>query len=56
MALLSSGAWNEKFENRFQQADIVVLAGVYNEKNQEDLGRVSGFIKEFILYPFIQEM
>jgi AGCS family alanine or glycine:cation symporter len=36
LVLLSSGVWNEKFENRFQQADLVVLDGVYDESNAQD--------------------
>lgn len=31
VVLLSSGVWNEKFENKFQRADIVVLSGIYDE-------------------------
>ena len=31
MVLLSSGVWKEKYENVFQRADLVVLAGVYDE-------------------------
>lgn len=33
LAILSSGAWYEKTENKFQQADMYVLNGVYNEKD-----------------------
>jgi AGCS family alanine or glycine:cation symporter len=36
LVLLSSGVWNEKFENRFQQADLVVLDGSYSESNDAD--------------------
>ena len=36
LVLLSSGVWNEKMENRFQQADLVVLDGVYSESDEED--------------------
>ena len=25
MVLLASGVWNEKFDNRFQEADIIAL-------------------------------
>ncbi len=31
LVLLSSGVWNEKIENRFQQADLVILDGSYSE-------------------------
>jgi AGCS family alanine or glycine:cation symporter len=33
LVLLSSGVWNEKIENRFQQADLVVLDGRYSESD-----------------------
>jgi AGCS family alanine or glycine:cation symporter len=33
LVLLSSGVWNEKIENRFEQADLQVLEGVYSESN-----------------------
>ncbi len=36
LVLLSSGVWNEKMENRFQQADLVVLDGTYSESDEED--------------------
>jgi AGCS family alanine or glycine:cation symporter len=35
LVLLSSGVWSEKHENRFQRADLVVLAGVYDETVEE---------------------
>jgi AGCS family alanine or glycine:cation symporter len=31
MVLLSSGVWNEKHDNLFQRADLVILDGVYDE-------------------------
>ncbi|MEN8156080.1 MAG: sodium:alanine symporter family protein [Bacteroidota bacterium] len=36
LVLLSSGVWNEKMENRFQQADLEVLDGVYSESDDKD--------------------
>jgi len=33
MVLLSSGVWNEKHQNVFQRADIVILEGNYEEGN-----------------------
>lgn len=41
LVLLSSGAWQEKFENKFQQADTVVLSGVYHETNPEEKQKVA---------------
>ncbi len=37
MAILSSGVWTEKFETKFQTADIIVLDRIYSEKNQHDV-------------------
>jgi AGCS family alanine or glycine:cation symporter len=34
LVLLSSGVWNEKFENRFEQADLLVLDGNWSESEQ----------------------
>jgi len=36
LVLLSSGVWNEKIENRFQQADLQILDGSYTESNEHD--------------------
>jgi alanine or glycine:cation symporter, AGCS family len=32
LTLLSSGVWSEKIENQFQHADLVVVEGLWNEK------------------------
>ena len=37
MVLLSSGVWNEKLSNQFQQTDIEILAGYYHEQDEENL-------------------
>lgn len=34
MVLLSSGVWNEKLPNKFEDADLVVLSSVYNDKTE----------------------
>jgi len=42
LVLLSSGVWNEKIENRFQQADLSIIQGSYTESDEADkvlLGR-----------------
>jgi AGCS family alanine or glycine:cation symporter len=36
LVLLSSGVWNEKIENRFEQADLVILDGSYSESDPGD--------------------
>ncbi len=37
MAVLASGVWTQKFETKFQTADIIVLNRIYNEKNRQDV-------------------
>ncbi len=37
LVILSSGVWKEKFENKFQAADIIVLDRIYSEKNKDDV-------------------
>lgn len=44
IVILSSGVWNEKFENKFQMTDMVVLDGRYDENNLEDKNAVADFI------------
>lgn len=34
LVLLSSGVWNEKYDNKFQNADLHILSKVYDENNQ----------------------
>lgn len=41
LILLSSGAWQEKFENKFQQADTVVLSGTFHESDPDGKSAVS---------------
>lgn len=36
LVLLSSGVWNEKIDNRFQQADLEIMEGSYLEENEDD--------------------
>ncbi len=35
LVLLSSGVWNEKIQNQFQQADMIFLQGKYDDSNPE---------------------
>ncbi|MDR1555630.1 MAG: sodium:alanine symporter family protein [Tannerellaceae bacterium] len=44
LTLLSSGAWMEKYENQFQQADLIVLNGVYDEQTPADQTQVGDYI------------
>ena len=36
LVLLSSGVWNEKFDNQFQDTDLIVLADSYSDQNEKD--------------------
>ncbi|MCP4647495.1 MAG: sodium:alanine symporter family protein, partial [bacterium] len=36
LVLLSSGVWNEKIDNRFQQADLEIVEGSYLEDEESD--------------------
>lgn len=44
LVLLSSGAWMEKYENKFQQADTIVLSGQYDENVKNDKIAVSDHV------------
>lgn len=37
LVLLSSGVWTEKYDNKFQEADMVVLNETYSETNKNDV-------------------
>lgn len=36
LVILSSGVWNEKVENKFEQADLEIIAGKYSESELSD--------------------
>jgi alanine or glycine:cation symporter, AGCS family len=36
LVILSSGVWQEKLENRFESADLIILQGNYDEENEAD--------------------
>ena len=44
LVILSSGVWNEKFDNSFQMADVVVLDQMYQENNPDDVAVMSDFL------------
>lgn len=46
LVLLSSGVWNEKLPNQFQDADIVVLQGQIDENDLEDRNMLYSFLVE----------
>jgi AGCS family alanine or glycine:cation symporter len=40
LVLLSSGAWNEKFQNKFQITDIEILANAYDQSNSIHIDQI----------------
>ncbi|HHV00218.1 MAG TPA: sodium:alanine symporter family protein [Bacteroidales bacterium] len=45
LVLLSSGAWNSKIENQFQPTDMLILTGVYDESNSEDVAKLGKHLR-----------
>lgn len=43
LVILSSGAWTLKFDNQFQSADLVVVAGTYSQQDAEDVAAITDF-------------
>jgi len=41
LVLLSSGVWNEKIENQFQNADMIFFQGSFDDKDQDDRMRLN---------------
>ena len=44
LVLLSSGVWNEKHDNLFQRADLIILNGQYDDSLAEHQQELSGFL------------
>ncbi|MBI9035732.1 MAG: sodium:alanine symporter family protein, partial [Bacteroidales bacterium] len=44
LVLLSSGVWNQKFDNQFEMSDLEILAHTYNDQNTDDVGTLRGHI------------
>ncbi|WP_372947570.1 alanine/glycine:cation symporter family protein [Mariniphaga sp.] len=44
LVLLSSGVWNEKLPNRFQETDLMVLQNEYDESNPADKEKLFEFL------------
>lgn len=44
LVLLSSGVWSEKFENQFQQADLIILDGTFNDNNKADIEKLNAYL------------
>ncbi len=45
MALLSSGVWHEKFENKFQVADTFIFEQTYDDKNPDHQEKLYAFLR-----------
>lgn len=43
LVLLSSGVWNEKIENKFEQADLAIVEGSYSDGNAADVKLLSRY-------------
>jgi len=46
LVLLSSGVWTEKMENKFQEADLVVLTETYNDKIEQHKETLFNYLAE----------
>ncbi|MCQ3830361.1 amino acid carrier protein [Microbulbifer elongatus] len=44
LVILSSGVWTEKHMNRFERADMMVVAGTYSDKDEADVKQLFGFL------------
>ncbi|WOX05698.1 alanine/glycine:cation symporter family protein [Microbulbifer pacificus] len=44
LVILSSGVWTEKFMNRFERADMMVVAGTYSDKEEAHVKELFGFL------------
>lgn len=44
LVILSSGVWNEKIENTFQMADVIVLNQEFDQGNSDDVATMAAFL------------
>ena len=44
LVILSSGAWNSKFENDFQASDLLLLDGIYLEQSEDDRTLIGDYL------------
>jgi AGCS family alanine or glycine:cation symporter len=44
LVILSSGVWQEKLPNQFQETDLLVLEGQYDESNSDDKEKLYDFL------------
>ncbi len=45
LTLLASGVWDEKLDNRFQQADMLIMAEAYSESKPDDVLELKHFLQ-----------
>ena len=45
LVILSSGVWNKKIENQFQDSDMQILSGTYVEKYSADQQKLAKFLR-----------
>lgn len=46
LVILSSGVWNEKFENEFQRTDMLIVSGQYEQSNDANKLELYSFLNE----------
>lgn len=46
LVILSSGVWNEKFENTFDRTDMIVVQGVYSDTDENHRKQLYGFLND----------
>jgi len=51
LVLLSSGVWNEKLENQFQNTDMIVFADTYNGELEKDQKAIFNHLTKKVLLP-----
>ncbi len=44
LVLLSSGVWNEKFTNRFEDADLKILSGTFSDSTREKKNEIHAYL------------
>jgi len=44
LVLLSSGVWTEKYDNKFQESDMIVLSEKYAESNESDVEKLHEYL------------
>ncbi|MCF3649826.1 alanine/glycine:cation symporter family protein [Synoicihabitans lomoniglobus] len=44
IVILSSGVWTEKFENKFESADLRIVAGAWSDQNESDRASLGAFL------------